>query len=209
MACTAYYLTGINTSCGSNKPSIRRIIVGEFGSAAIKHDMASQTASDYADVTIQMKADGTTPVTDSDGRHVIQDIINVSAPAEGHEWVEFLFRKNTCSASSEMTVNDNGSHYFTNSINMVFAKQDWEKRLAIQALASGDCSVVYEDGNGNWWMIGLDDAVTLSTATADTGTAVGDSNQYELTMSEESGVLPIPLNAQNAQTIVNTLLGSN
>jgi len=206
-ACTAYYLTGIQTSCNSNKPSIRRILVGEFGSTTIKHDMGSQTAGDYADVTIQMKADGTTPVTDSDERHIIKDIINVSAPAEGHEWVEFLFRKNTCSASSEMTTNDNGTFYWTNSINMVFAKQDWEKRLAIQALASGDCSVIYEDGNGNWWMLGLDDAVSLTTATANTGTALGDNNQYELTMSEESAILPVPLNAQNAQTIVTTLLG--
>lgn len=209
MACTAYYLTAISTSCGSNIPSVKRILVGAFGSTTIKHDMASQTATDYEDVNIQMKGDGTTPVTDLDQRHVIKDIINCSAPATGNEWVEFQFRKNTCSASSEMTVNDNGSFYFTNSINMVFAKQDWQKRLAIQALASGDCSVIYEDGNGNYWMLGLDEPVTLTTASANTGTAVGDSNQYELTMSEDSAVLPVPINAANATTIVNRLLGNN
>lgn len=208
MACKSYYLTAIKTACGSNIPSIKRILVGEFGSTTIKHDMASQTAGDYADVNIQMKADGTTPVVDLDERHIIQDIINCSAPTEGHEWVEFEFRKNTCSADSTLTVNDNGSSYWTNAINMVFARQDWQKRLAIQALASGDCSVIYEDGNGNYWMLGLDEPVTLTTGSATTGTAVSDSNQYELTMSEDSAILPVPLNAQHAQTIVDTLLGN-
>lgn len=207
MACSAYYLTGISTSCGSNIPSIKRIIVGEFGSTTIKHDMASATASDYEDVNIQMKADNTTPVTDLDGLHIIKDVINCSAPASGKEWVEFQFRKNTCNATSEMTVNDNGSHYFTNTLNMVFARQDWQKRLAIQALASGDCSVIYEDGNGNYWMLGLDEPVTLTTASSDTGTAVGDSNQYTLAMSEDSAILPVPINAANVTTIVNKLLG--
>jgi hypothetical protein len=106
-----------------------------------------------------------------------------------------------------MTVNDNGSHYFTNTLNMVFARQDWQKRLAIQALASGDCSVIYEDGNGNYWMLGLDEPVTLTTASSDTGTAVGDSNQYTLAMSEDSAILPVPINAANVTTIVNKLLG--
>jgi hypothetical protein len=209
MACTAYYLTAINTSCGSNIPSIKRIIVGEFGSTTINHDMASSTASDYDDVNIQMKADGTTPVVDLDGLHIIKDIIDCSSPAAGKEWVEFQFRKNTCNATSEMTVNDNGTHYFTNALNMVFAKQDWQKRLAIQALASGDCSVVYEDGNGNWWMLGLDNPVTLTTASSDTGVAVGDSNQYSLTMSEDSAILPVPINAANVTSIVSKLLGTN
>ena len=56
-------------------------------------------------------------------------------------------------------------------------------------------------------MLGLDEPVTLTTASANTGTAVGDSNQYELTMSEDSAVLPVPINAAQATTIVNKLLG--
>lgn len=208
MACKSYYLTAISTGCGTNMPSVRRILVGKFESVDIKHNMASSVAADYADVNVQMKADGTTPVQDLDGKKVIKDINNVSQPVAGDEWVEFQFRKNTCSADSEMTINDNGSSYWTNSLNMVFAKQDWQKRLAIQALASGDCSAVYEDGNGNWWFIGLDNPVTIATATATTGTAVADSNEYQLTMSEESAILPIPLNAENAATIISKLDGT-
>lgn len=174
MACTPYKLTAINTSCGSNVPSIKKIWVGAFESA------------DWATVNV-------TGVTDADGNPVIEKVTAATLNCNEDAWVEFAFKKNTCSASSEMTVNDNGSHYFTNSVNMVFAKQDNGKRLAVQALASGDCSVIYQDGNNNYWLIGYDSPVSLNTATATTGTSVSDSNQYELTMSEESGILPLAI----------------
>lgn len=209
MSCTPYQLSAITTACGSNVPSIKKIWVGAFDSAVIKHSVTSSTTTDYADV--DLLDDGATPtpalITDEDGKHIIVDIKNAALASGAQPWVEFGFRKNTCSANSEMTVSDNGTHYFTNSLNMVFSKQDSAKRLAIQALASGDCSAIYQDGNGNYFMIGLDDAVNLTTATATTGTAVGDNNQYELTMSEESGILPVPLLATEAEDIIATLTG--
>lgn len=174
MACTPYKLTAISTSCGSNVPSIKKIWVGAFESA-------TWTTANV------------TGVTDADGNPVIEKVTAATLNCNEDAWVEFAFKKNTCSASSEMTVNDNGSHYFTNSVNMVFAKQDNGKRLAVQALASGDCSVIYQDGNNNYWLIGYDSPVSLNTATATTGTTVSDSNQYELTMSEESGILPLAI----------------
>ena len=174
MACTPYKLTAISTSCGSNIPSIKKIWVGAFESA-------TWTTANV------------TGVTDADGNPVIEKVTAATLNCNEDAWVEFAFKKNTCSAGSEMTVNDNGSHYFTNSVNMVFAKQDNGKRLAVQALASGDCSVIYQDGNNNYWLIGYDSPVSLNTATATTGTSVSDSNQYELTMSEESGILPLAI----------------
>ena len=207
MACTPYQLSAITTACGSNVPSIKKIWVGAFGSAVIKHDIVSSTAGDYADVTLL--DDGATPtpalITDEDGKHIIVDIKSAALASNADKWVEFSFRKNTCSAGSEMTLNDNGTYYWTNTLNMLFSKQDSAKRLAIQALASGDCSAIYQDGNGNYWMIGLDDPVNLSSASATTGTAVGDNNQYELAMSEEAAVMPIPLKADQATTIIAAL----
>ena len=206
MACTPYQLSAITTACGSNVPSIKKIWVGAFGSADIKHSITSATAGDYADV--DLLDDGATPpvlITDEDGKHIIVDIKSAALAGGADKWVEFSFRKNTCSAGSEMTVNDNGTYYWTNTINMLFSKQDSAKRLAIQALASGDCSAIYQDGNGNYWMIGLDNPVNLSSASATTGTSVSDNNQYELAMSEEASVMPVPLLASAAETIISTL----
>lgn len=206
MACTPYQLSAITTACGSNVPSIKKIWVGAFGSADIKHSITSATAGDYADVDLLDDGESTpTLITDEDGKHIIVDIKSAALASGADKWVEFSFRKNTCSVGSEMTLNDNGTYYWTNTLNMLFSKQDSAKRLAIQALASGDCSAIYQDGNGNYWMIGLDDPVNLSSASATTGTAVGDNNQYELAMSEEAAVMPIPLLASAAETIIAAL----
>lgn len=206
MACTPYQLSAITTACGSNVPSIKKIWVGAFGSADIKHSITSATAGDYADVDLLDDGESTpTLITDEDGKHIIVDIKSAALATGADKWVEFSFRKNTCSVGSEMTLNDNGTYYWTNTLNMLFSKQDSAKRLAIQALASGDCSAIYQDGNGNYWMIGLDDPVNLSSASATTGTAVGDNNQYELAMSEEAAVMPIPLLASAAETIIAAL----
>lgn len=178
MACTPYKLTTINTSCGSNLPSIKRMWIGNFGSL-------STVTYNYL-----------TNVTDADGNQVVENVSNIAIDTTAQApqyWVEYNFRKNTCSAGSEMTVNDNGTHYFTNTVNMVFAKQDTPKRLNIEAIASGDVAVIYEDGNGKYWLMNPNDEVNLSTATAETGTAVGDANQYTLTLSQNSANMPFEI----------------
>lgn len=179
MKCVPYQLSAIQTSCGSNIPSIKQMWIGNFGSVTPTYKYV-------------------TGVTDADGNQVIESIENlvlVTPEAGGtpEYFVEYQFRKNTCSASSEMTINDNGSHYFTNALNMVFAKQDTNKRLNIEAIASGDCHAIYLDGNGKMWMMNLDAEVTLTTATANTGTAVGDSNQYDLVLSQDAATMPIEI----------------
>lgn len=182
MKCTPYQLSSITTSCGSNIPSIKQMWIGNFGSVT----------PTYAYVT---------GVTDADGNQIIESVTGLALDNTTPEyWVEYAFRKNTCSASSEMTINDNGSHYFTNALNMVFAKQDTNKRLNVEAIASGDCSAIYLDGNGKYWLMNLDAEVTLTTATANTGTAVGDSNQYELVLSQDAATMPIEIVGDQTHT---------
>lgn len=175
MKCVPYQLSAIQTSCGSNIPSIKQMWIGNFGSVTPTYKYV-------------------TGVTDADGNQIVESVENLTLDATTPEhWVEYQFRKNTCSASSEMTINDNGSHYFTNALNMVFAKQDTNKRLNIEAIASGDCHAIYLDGNGKMWLMNLDAEVTLTTATANTGVAVGDSNQYDLVLSQDAATMPIEI----------------
>lgn len=182
MKCTPYQLSSITTSCGSNIPSIKQMWIGNFGSVTPTYTYV-------------------TGVTDADGNQVIESVTGLALDNTTPEyWVEYAFRKNTCSASSEMTINDNGSHYFTNALNMVFAKQDTNKRLNVEAIASGDCSCIYLDGNGKYWIMNLDAEVTLTTATANTGTAVGDSNQYELVLSQDAATMPIEIVGTQSST---------
>lgn len=195
MACVSY-LQGFSTSCGSNLASIKKLWIGQFESATFTFNY-------------QKEEDGTTDVTDADGNKIIESVKTATLGQTADNWVEFGFKKNTGEMTTEMTVNDNGSHYFTNSANLVFAKQDKVKRLALQATASGECAMIILDSNGIYWLIGNETAVTASTISATTGVAVGDSNAYNLTLSADEAYMPIPLDAENASTIIATLIGGS
>ena len=202
MACTSY-LQGFSTSCGSNLASIKKMWIGAFESADFTFNY-------------QMTDDETpVQVLDADGHPIIESVATATLKADvdpqtagnqpAEAWVEFGFKKNTGEMTSEMTRNDNGSFYFTNGANLVFAKQDQGKRLALQATAAGECSMIILDSNGIYWLIGAENAVTASTLSATTGVAVGDANQYTITLSADEAYMPIPLDEDAASTIISTL----
>lgn len=201
MACKSIQLSAITTSCGSNIPSIKKLWVGKFEGFTFTYD--------YVQIEDPENPGSYIDYTDEDGNKVIVDIKTAALATGADKMVEFGFRKNTCSASSEMTVNDNGSYYWTNNVNMIFAKQDVNKRLSIQAVASGECTIMYEDGNGNYWVMGVNDPVSMTSGSATTGTSVSDTNQYELTLSETSGILPIPVLATAVETVKTAIVESN
>lgn len=194
MACTTY-LQGFSTSCGSNLASIKKMWIGQFESASF-------TFNYQEDENEQQ-------VLDADGNPIIESVATATLGATADNWVEFQFRKNTGEMTSEMTKSDNGSYYFTNGANLVFAKMDKVKRLALQATAAGDCTMVILDSNGIYWLIGYENAVNATTVSATTGVAVGDNNAYSVTLSADEAYMPIPLDAKDAETIIAALTGAS
>lgn len=102
------------------------------------------------------------------------------------------FRKNSSSLTSEGTFDEaNGVYFFTNNLNLVIARQDVSKRLAIQSLAlAGDIAVIVKDGNNEIQFLGMDDTVSCTALTAQTGTASTDGNNYNMTLTDTSKELP-------------------
>lgn len=192
MACTTY-LTGFSTSCGSNLPSIKKLYIGTFESA--KFTYTYQKDGENQDVL------------DADGNQIIEAVSGATLNSGADKWVEFGFRKNTCSMNTEMTVNDNQSHYFTNSCDMIFSKIENSKRLSIESLAAGECTMIIIDSNNQTWLIGAENPVSLTTLSASTGSAVGDNNQYSVTLSAQEAHMPILIEKEQAQTVINTLTG--
>ena len=190
MACTTY-LTGFSTSCGSNLPSIKKLYVGTFESSTFTYTYQQNSESQ--------------DVLDADGNKIIEAVSGATLKSGADKWVEFQFRKNSSSMDTEMTVNDNGSHYYTNSATCTFAKIENSKRLALQSVASGECSMIIVDSNNQTWLIGADNPVSLTTLSGSTGTAIGDSNQYSVTLSAEEPTMPLLIEADQAQTIISTL----
>ena len=192
MACTTY-LTGFATSCGSNLPSIKKLYIGTFESSTFTYTY--QQNSEAQDVL------------DADGNKIIEAVSGATLKSGADKWVEFQFRKNSSSMDTEMTVNDNGSHFYTNSATCTFAKIDNSKRLSLESVASGECTMIIVDSNNQTWLIGVDNPVSLTTLTGSTGTAIGDSNQYSVTLAADEKTMPLLIEADQAQTVINTLLG--
>ena len=190
MACTSKYLTSITTSCTSNLPSIKSLWIGQYDSATFTYTYLQE---------------GSQNAEDADGNPIIETVSGATLKQGSKPWVIFNFKKNTGELTSEMTVNDNGSHYYTNGVNLVFAKIDNGKRLSLEAVASGECTMIVLDSNNQYWLIGAENSVAMTTLSATTGVAVGDSNQYSLTISADEATMPILIDAEQAQTIINTL----
>ena len=193
MAVCTTYLTGFGTSCGSNLPSIKKLYIGTFESAKFTYTYQQNSQSQ--------------DVLDADGNKIIEAVSGATLKSGADKWVEFQFRKNSSSMDTEMTVNDNGSHFYTNSATCIFAKIENSKRLALQSVASGECTMIIVDSNNQTWLIGSENPVSLTTLTGSTGTAIGDSNQYSVTLSADEANMPLLIEADQAQTVINTLLG--
>ena len=191
MACTSKYLSSIATSCTSNLPSIKSLWIGQFDSASFTYTYLQDGNSQ--------------DITDDDGNKIIEAVSGATLKEGSKPWVIFNFKKNTGELTSEMTVNDNGSHYYTNGVNIVFAKIDNSKRLSLEAVSSGECTMIVLDSNNQYWLIGAENSVAMTTLTATTGVAISDSNQYSLTISAEEAHMPIFIETDQAQTIINTL----
>ena len=190
MACTSKYLSSIATSCTSNLPSIKSLWIGQFDSASFTYTYLQEGSQD---------------IVDDDGNKIIEAVSGATLKQGSKPWVIFNFKKNTGELTSEMTLNDNGSHYYTNGVNLVFAKIDNGKRLSLEAVASGECTMIVLDSNNQYWLIGAENSVAMTTLTATTGVAVGDSNAYNVTISADEANMPILIEKDQAQTIISTL----
>lgn len=101
----------------------------------------------------------------------------------------FTYDLPTQTGSFEETINfnrDNGTVFYTQTVNVMLHKLSAPKRLELQSVAQARVLVFVLDSNENWWAIGYEYGADLSTSTAATGTALGDGNGYTLAFVHES-----------------------
>ena len=143
----------------------------------------------YTEVIIASRS-ALQPVPDTTQGH--EGLVKFNGTLSGVEALMLRFRKQSSGLTSEGTFDEaNGVSYFTNNLNLVFAHQDVEKRMAIQALAlANDLAVLLKDGNNEIIFLGMDDTVSTTALTAQTGTATSDGNNYAITLTDTSNELP-------------------
>lgn len=136
---------------------------------------------------------------------VTADKITGITMADGKKFKEYKLLKNTGSMTSTLNVSDTAASYFTNEITLQFMKQETAKRIEIMSLLMAETVAIVQDANGTYWYMGKDYPITATGGTAETGTAAGDANRYELTLSDDSKELPYEVNADILTDIVDPI----
>jgi len=101
----------------------------------------------------------------------------------------YTYELPTQTGSFEETINfnrDNGTVFYTQTVNVMLHKLSSAKRLELQTVAKARPVVFVNDSNDNWWAVGYEYGADLSTSTAGTGTALGDANGYTLAFTHEA-----------------------
>ena len=136
-------------------------------------------------------ADLTFPLTETQG------VISAITMATGKTFKPFVFRKETGNFASTINSDDAaGTTFVQSEIVLQFTKQETAKRLEIAALMIGNCAVIIEDGNGKCWYFGQNFPVVLTAGSAASGTAMGDFNGYNITLTDKSKELPREVDAR-------------
>jgi len=101
----------------------------------------------------------------------------------------FTYELPTQTGSFEETINfnrDNGTVFYTQTVNVMLHKLSAAKRLELQGVATARVIVFVQDTNSNWWAVGYENGADLSTSTAATGTVLGDMNGFTLAFTHEA-----------------------
>lgn len=167
MACTAT-LNGFGNSCETSKGGVKAIWIAPYkeGIATLKNSSSSEVGK----VSIAQ-----------------EDIAKFKV---------FYIKQNTTSFTSTLTTDPaNGVNYVSTVISIVFTKMNTTKRIEMSALAVNDVNIIVQDANNSYWFLGLDEAVTATNATGETGTAKTDGNKYTIEFTDESESFPYELNS--------------
>lgn len=133
---------------------------------------------------------------------VASGIITAISRTSGSCFYRYAFRKGMASFTSTRNINDNGGNYVASEIVASFTRMETAKRLEMEALSLSDLVAIGRDRNGKYWFFGLDEAVTSSAGSAQSGQGADDMNGYSITLSDISKEYPLEVSA----TIIADLL---
>ena len=133
-----------------------------------------------------------------DANEIVTDIVGAIAGDL------YTYELPTQTGSFEETINfnrDNGTVFYTQTVNVMLHKLSSAKRKELQTVAQARVIVFVLDTNGNWWAVGYEYGADLSTATAATGTALGDANGFTRAFTHEAAKRAYKLSGTPASVI--------
>jgi hypothetical protein len=116
---------------------------------------------------------------------VVDGVVTALSLESGAVLAEYNFRKNSSSFTETITAADvEGTTIYTPEITLQFTKLETSKRNEILLLSQNDLVAIVLDRNGTYWMLGYNNGLILG-GDAQTGTAMGDFNGYNITLTGE------------------------
>lgn len=171
MACDLT-LTGRGVGCKDALGGIKRIYVTEWNPDEFNWDAIAATGI----------VDGLTPIT----------------PVTTVTFKTYDMTRGSGSLTQTITSDlVAGTVFFDQVCSVTFNKAAAIDIIEIQNLVKGRVSVLVQDNNDNWFIMGLKNGVEVSGGTAQTGTAAGDQNGFTLEFSAQE-VSPAPFLAVTA-----------
>lgn len=112
--------------------------------------------------------------------------------------------KNNAS-SLEQTPNvsrDNGTTFYTQTLNLSFTKLDALTNKALKLIAYGRPQIIVADKNGNYFLVGQQYGAEVTGGSVVTGGAMGDMTGYTLTLAGEESDMALFFNASTETALI-------
>ena len=129
------------------------------------------------------------------------EITNISGTFSAYQ---YLVKGNSSFEQTFNSSRDNGTTFFTQTLNLTLTKLTKEDNKELKLLAYGRPYVVVQDYNGNAFLMGMVNGAEVTGGTIVTGAAMGDLSGYTLTME---GQETMPANFINGATTANPFAG--
>lgn len=169
--CNTITLSALNSSCDNSVGGIQVVYLLPY------NKFASATVADSGD-----------------DEGMIQSFTYYDASgntADSATWVEYKFRKNTGSMTSNLNLDEtNGVSYIETDLTMMFSKMETRKRTEMVALAKGEVACIVKDSNGLYWFLGYNEGVTTNSGLGQTGQQKTDGNYYQVVLRDSSEEYP-------------------
>lgn len=113
-------------------------------------------------------------------------VVTAIAKANGGKFYKYNLPRATSSAMEEFNDNiGNGTAFYKQTLTIHLNKMQATTRNEIALLSANRLLAVIEDNNGKYWLYGKANGLEREGGSAQTGTARGDRNGYELIFTGE------------------------
>ena len=112
------------------------------------------------------------------------NVVTTVTNASTKRWWSYKPAKETVTAKSAITANvQNGTLYYAQEVSLAINKMQTSLRTELGNLAKNILYVAVRDANDKYWIYGYTRGLDVTGGETGTGTAPGDRNGYQLTLT--------------------------